>query len=962
MKKFLEKNQLASTTGQDGDKIKYDNNALYKNIKVPYACGYADGDLHVLPTDSDHGTHVAGTIAGYCADSEGKVKFTGVAPDAQILFMKIFPDEDGGAEESSIVNALEDSLKLGADLINLSLGSDNGFAVDDTIQNDTFARVEKAGIAMLTSAGNSSYSSANSNYSGENLSSNPETSMISSPAVYSSNFSVASIDNSIAVQSYFTWKDSKGISHEVAFKDPYSIAMKAAFSDKEYPVVAVGGVGEASDYAAAGFNNGYNNGKDGLALVKRGEISFADKINNAMNCSFVNSQGERHGVLGVLVYDNDENGTELISMDASGTSITSAFISGKDGAEIVKALEAGYEVKIQVAGEDKTVDNPTSGQMSSYISWGAGAGLELKPEITAPGGNIWSTVLDKVNTGNDGYTGSYEMMSGTSMAAPHMTGIAALVRQYITSDAKFSNVTAETQGDVISQLLASTAIPQTDENGVYYSPRQQGAGLVNAEAAVKTPAYITVDGKNIGKLELLDDPEKNGVYDINFNVNNVSDSEVSYEAKVVLLRPDTKTVTSNWGDRTAISDHDVLISETSLGEVTVPANGSQKVNKQVSLTAEQKDVLNKFENGTYVEGYVILTDKAGTNPQIGLPMLAFYGDWTAAPIFDTAKWCDEPQDGESVLNNESTWGTSIIGSAIVAGNEVIGWINGGQNLFDSTSNDNQKVYHKENITISPNGDGYLDAFDDYIIYQLRNARLVVFEVKDQDTGEVYFRDWASYSQKTTYAADYGFVFPFSLYGTYPVWKGTDLEGNVLPSGTKCEFIITAYGEGDYGDEIYNETAGRDTTNFDAIIPGEKEPTFNGHAMNMTGDVISFPIVVDTVAPKLENNAVSFYEKDGHTYISGTVYDEDGSIASVDIVPYVTRTYKEGYGDPEYAEVGLDKSNPFYVNNVYDAATKTVTFEADITEYAHTNETYAGENNTYDYEWTGTSCYPAETME
>ena len=58
----------------------------------------------------------------------------------------------------------------------------------------------------------------------------------------------------------------------------------------------------------------------------------------------------------------------------------------------------------------------------------------------------------------------------------------------------------------------STALPQKDTEGVYYSPRLPGAGLVNAAGAVTTPAYISVAGQNVGKLELKDDPEKTGRY------------------------------------------------------------------------------------------------------------------------------------------------------------------------------------------------------------------------------------------------------------------------------------------------------------------------------------------------------------------------------------------------------------------------------------------------------------------
>lgn len=951
LKAFLAGNQLNSTTGSTGNQITYDKNALYKNLKVPYAADYADGDLNVWPADSDHGTHVTGTIAGFASTEEGEVKFSGVAPDAQVLSMKVFPNAGGGANESVIINALEDSLKLGADIVNLSLGSDNGYADDDTVQNDLYGRLNKSGIIFMTSAGNSAKSSSNNNYGGAALADNPDESMISSPSVYGSNLSVASIDNTIDVQSYFSWNDDKNVEHKVYFSDPWGAVLKAQFSDKEYPIYSVGGVGTYDDYYAAGFNNGYNNGKTGLALVKRGEISFADKVKNAMYFSGVNSRNERYGVQGVIIYDNNPDGTGLIGISVAGTTIPSAFISGKSGTEIFNAIESGYDVKIKVSKDDETIDNSTAGEMSSFTSWGAGPGLELKPEITAPGGKIWSTVLDRVNTDNEGYVGSYEMMSGTSMAAPHMTGIGALVRQYAL---KKGLLDANT-GDIVSQLLVSTAIPQKNKNGVYYSPRQQGAGLVSASGAVSTPAYATVDGKSVGKLELGDDEGKTGEYDINFNLNNISDEDLKYNVEVVLMRPETVAVTGEIGQRNLISNNDVVIKNIELGEVSVAANGSTNFNQKVSLTSDEKAKLDElFKNGTYIEGYVILTDATESGkPQIGLPILAFYGDWTSAPIFDAANWIDEPQDGENVFNNETTWNTNIVGSTQtnpIYG--VIGYFNLGQNVFDPTSTMNQTVYTKENITISPNGDEYFDRIDDYILYQLRDAKVAIIEAKNSETGEVYMREWTSYPSKTLYNSSVGAPIPISVYGGFPSWNGTDMDGNVLPSGTKCTYTITAYTDGDYGNKVYNEEEGRYVTDFDSIIPGENEPKFNNHEMDMTGDVISFPVTVDTVAPKLKNNAIKVYEKDGRTYITGTVYDEDGSIASVEVTPYVTRTYKEGYGDPSYKEVGLDKNNRFYKNDIYDAELKEHTFTVDVTEYAHTNEAFKGENNYYDYKWTG----------
>lgn len=130
------------------------------------------------------------------------------------------------------------------------------------------------------------------------------------------------------------------------------------------------------------------------------------------------------------------------------------------------------------------------------------------------------------------------------------------------------------------------------------------------------------------------------------------------------MRPDTTTVESTWGKREVIADNDVVIKTFNLGKIRVAPNSSTSFDKSVSLKKAQKKELNKiFENGTYIEGYVILTDatKKG-NPDLGLPMLAFYGDWTKSPIFDSATWLDEPQDDITAINNENSLYTSIIGS------------------------------------------------------------------------------------------------------------------------------------------------------------------------------------------------------------------------------------------------------------------------------------------------------------
>ncbi len=960
MRQFLSTTKLTSNVNLEGELFIYDNNDLYKNLKVPYACDYADGDVNVQPESAAHGTHVAGTVAGYAVDEEGVVTFSGVAPDAQILAMKVFPDSDTGAQEYAIINALEDAALLGADVMNLSLGSTNGYAVEDTAAFYSYQRLQESGIVFMISAGNSAFSSMLNNRGDYNLTSDPEISMVGSPSTYEGNLSIASMDNTIAAQPMMTWTDVDGSKTTITFADPFEEAMKSMFTNANVAVIPVDGYGTYDDYYNAGFRNysGYSDkGVSGIALVKRGGgLSFSEKINQATSFSwsyYDSSKGyyvTEFPVKGVIIYDEDPEATGLIYMSVEDALVTNCFISGKDGAALAAAAKAaiagGSFVTLSVDPEDLIISNPTAGLVSEFSSWGAGPGLELKPDITAPGGNIWSAIIDNSFSPADpsgyytDYVGAYGMMSGTSMAAPHMSGIAALVKQYVQNELNIHGVEA---GNLTELLLMSTALPISDANGIYYSPRAQGAGLVSADGAVSTPAYITVDDMYVGKIELKDDPSKTGSYELTFKVNNLTSNPLTYNGKVTVLRPDTG---ADDAGHSFMLTNEVVLKTVDIGTVNVPANGSATVSTTVTLTDAEKATLDAlFPNGIYVEGFVTLTAANGTDPQIGLPFLGFYGDWTSAPIFDSALWTDEPAEGKTYLDADTTWGVSLLGYF-----DGYAFHNLGQNPFDPTAHDTQAVYHNENITISPTG--IFKSVNDFTLHQLREAKLMVVEVKDALTGELYYRDYTIYQFKNYFNYTYGMGIPSSaFYFTETAWDGTDLNGNVLPSGTQCVYTITAYGDGDYPTLVEE---GYEYTDFASIIPGEKEPTFNGHAMDKDGDVITVDMLVDTEAPKLIDSTVSCIVENGRTYMVGT-FTDDGSIASVEIIPQVKRSYnmeRNPYADPDYFEYGMDKNNPFYSELVYDPDVRQWSFKVDVTEYAHTNESYTGENETYNFEWTG----------
>ena len=184
------------------------------------------------------------------------------------------------------------------------------------------------------------------------------------------------------------------------------------------------------------------------------------------------------------------------------------------------------------------------------------------------------------------------------MAAPHMTGLAALVEQYVQESLQITSKTAASSSPV--SCWSAPRCRRRTRRRVLLSPAA-GAGLVNAAGAVTTPAYISVAGQNVGKLELKDDPEKTGRYTMNFEVHNLTDEPLTYTAKAAVLRPDTGTAESRWGEASVMLDSDVLLREVDLGTVTVPASGSVQVSKTVTLSQEEKALLDSlFANGAYV--------------------------------------------------------------------------------------------------------------------------------------------------------------------------------------------------------------------------------------------------------------------------------------------------------------------------------------------------------------------------
>ncbi|MBQ1508380.1 MAG: S8 family serine peptidase, partial [Erysipelotrichaceae bacterium] len=535
---------------------------IYRNSKVPYIYNYVDGNTdvtHLNDTQGEHGSHVAGIAAANryikkdsaYVEAREEVKAVGMAPDAQLLIMKVF-GQGGGAADSDYMAAIEDAIVLGADSINLSLGSsDPGFTYDDggyqAILNSLSSSSNLKAVVTISAGNNSSYA--------HNLGSDLYVEDIyqhtgGSPGSFINSLGTASADNIGATGAplQFGGKDIFYLEAETR----NGAAMTTLAGTQEF--VYIDAVGTAEDYQTV--NSAYSL-KDKIVIINRGSLSFIEKANNLISYSpkALIIANNAPGSLSMSL-DNEDTG-EYYSGTFPVISITQASAGFlRDGSAAHTAGTYSYYTgSITVTSE--VINGLTAERkdaiVSDFSAWGIPGSLLMKPEITAPGGDIYSVYgTNKTTSGSTaGGSDQYELMSGTSMAAPHMAGLAAVVAQYLRENpvADRNSALAEnyTTRAIAQSLLMSTATPMIND-GNYVPILQQGSGLAEVSLAVSAPSVVMVgtddntltaktgsalDGKV--KIELGDDPKKTGSYQYSFTIHNISDEDLVYELDTELF-------------------------------------------------------------------------------------------------------------------------------------------------------------------------------------------------------------------------------------------------------------------------------------------------------------------------------------------------------------------------------------------------------------------------------------------
>ena len=652
----LSADKVASLTPQLGN----GKTGGYVSEKFPFAYDYADNDPDASPTGEagSHGTHVAGITAGNAGE------IVGIAPDAQIIVAKVARSSNGGIPDSALLAALDDMVVLRPDVINLSLGQTGGMDNEaDSMYATVFKSLQNAGVTVNAAAGNE-YTAGYGNLSGKNLPyvSDPDSSVLCEPASYSSVVSVASVDNSLA-HSAFTVGDRNIAYQRAGGADGQKMPDLSDLTGGPFEYVD-GGIGSPEDGAA--LKAKYPEGLAGkIVLVKRGSLTFQDKFNNIAGSK----------PAGFIVYNNVP-GDSLVVMSLATDGVPAAFISQADG----EAMLAAADHHMNVA-PGKVVPPSTKYSMSSFSSWGVTPDLRLKPEVSAPGGNIYSSVPG----------GNYEFMSGTSMATPQMAGVSAVVLERVQNDPLFASMSASQKVDVVQNLIMGTAAPIADpleDSGAPYSPRKQGSGLTNVLAATTSSVYPTVVGapeQSRPKAD-LGDGTKGWHFDV--TLHNLSGAEATYALNTQALSEIVDGGfftghTSDWrGKGVDIAYSGAAVSGTGEGAtITVPANGEATVGVDVTPRAAfDSYVAQNTPNGTFLDGFVRFTSKTDGQPDLTVPYLGFYGDWGKAPIFDALA----SQDGAHTLASwvyNGTTGQQLGYNPLVKDTDRIGLPNPSQNII-----------------------------------------------------------------------------------------------------------------------------------------------------------------------------------------------------------------------------------------------------------------------------------------
>ncbi|MBQ8551478.1 MAG: S8 family serine peptidase [Clostridia bacterium] len=623
--------------------------SLYINAKIPFAYDYGDGDVNLSQERYDyHGTAMVSIAAGNGSTlSSPNPAATGIAPEAQILAMKVYSDTREAVTEDAMVSAIEDAIILGADVILIALAEPCGVEFDLSSEKLTAAvtKADEMGVIVVCPAGDVLEYGNESIYELEYETSDPPATIpdigtIAWPGTLDSVLTVGSAEGNTVESEYFTLLGGK----QIPFGDSNYLyttvtggkTFASHFDGQTLEYVIVDGYGTPEDFAAAGELAGK------LAVVRRGTVSFNDKAKNAAAC----------GAIGVIVTDTQPDNYSALSVKAelSEAPIPLIIVSSDSGQQLKLAEDKRLTLTGGVTCVTKTRETPSP---SSYSASGTTPELGLKPDITVVGSNVQCASID----------GSYAYMSSTTASAAKAAGMCAIVKEKLTHEASPLG-TYEMSRRIKALLVGSAELMTQQIKAIPYSPRVQGGGAVSLEAALTSELLLTQNGSC--KIELGDGHTR--LVQFKVTAENLSDSDKACTLDAIVGSDSYSAYTyaeldiENSDDplyaRLGVDPADTLAftndftvfpqTQVMLGSLNYQLNSAARDYSPYSFTlaageSQTFDVIvcldeatyleykKHFTNGFFIEGFVRLTS---TDETVSIPFLGYSGNFGAAPYLD----------------------------------------------------------------------------------------------------------------------------------------------------------------------------------------------------------------------------------------------------------------------------------------------------------------------------------------
>ncbi|MES9682108.1 S8 family serine peptidase [Gottfriedia acidiceleris] len=561
-----------------------------------------------FPTDyhnyiTSHGTHVAGTIAGQSRNSS-PYALRGVAPEVQLYAYRVLGPH-GGTDEA-VIGGIEQSYKDGCQVINLSLGAE----YNDSLSPNSVAinNITDLGVTAVVAAGNAG----------------PGAGTLGTPAAAAKAITVGAIAApkqvpTFDIHSYGTSEsESFAITNTRLIGKDFSESNTKLSGSTQYDLVDAG-------YGTPAWYDDLRNKnisvKDKVVLVKRGAASI-----NLLMMYAANEHAKAMILWNPSDIPNllfDDQGYYPFYFGAAGGSVYTLQIGMNDGTKFYNAIKDGTIKKISIsnAGNFEMPGN----SLASFSSTGPVTGsLAIKPDVVAPGVDIFSTapydIWEPDNKGD--YSYDYQTMSGTSMATPHVAGMAALILS------AHPNYKPE---DVKSALM-QTADPIDKQQSVF----QIGSGKTDPYQAVHSDMQFKVKDFVQSRTSTDDSSSSNIVTIANTTASfsfgytaRSEDGSVSKTGDLYITNNGTATKTFNsssaffkdafltYGkdgeaEGAKISINDVASPTTELKSVTVPAG--KTVHLTVKFTAPDSAA------SGYYEAYINFVNLDSANETYRIPL------------------------------------------------------------------------------------------------------------------------------------------------------------------------------------------------------------------------------------------------------------------------------------------------------------------------------------------------------